>query len=212
MSLAENADKLLLLLKGKGPQSVASLTPMLNMTKMGARQHLLSLEEQDLVTSDEHASGVGRPQRVWRLTEKAAQRFPNSHAFLTVELLESMKNLFGEEGMERVISSREKVMLQKYQAALQNSKRLGDKIKKLVKIRSAEGYMAECQRNKDGSYLLIENHCPICAAATECQLFCRSELQLFQTVLGNKVQVQRESHILAGARRCTYSIRNLPEN
>ena len=177
---------------------------------MGVRQHLLNLEKQDLVSSKSQASGIGRPQRVWALTAKAMQRFPDTHAFLTIELLNSVKNLFGEAGIERIISAREKLMLKKYKAVLKESKSLEDKIKKLIKIRSAEGYMAEYQRNKDGSYLMIENHCPICAAATNCQLFCRSELQLFQAALGGGVQIQRESHILAGARRCAYLVNELP--
>ena len=33
--------------------------------------------------------------------------------------------------------------------------------------------MAEVEPQDDGSLLLIENHCPICAAATSCQSFCR---------------------------------------
>ena len=34
----------------------------------------------------------------------------------------------------------------------------------------------------------------------------RSELNLFQQVLGEEVDVVRESHIVSGARRCTYRI------
>jgi predicted ArsR family transcriptional regulator len=40
--------------------------------------------------------------------------------------------------------------------------------------------MAEVKTQADGSCLLIENHCPICAAAEACQGFCRSELEVFQ--------------------------------
>ena len=47
---------------------------------------------------------------------------------------------------------------------------------------------------------------PICAAAAACQGFCRSELQIFQAVLGEDVQVTRTEHILSGARRCAYRI------
>ncbi|PJI50782.1 MarR family transcriptional regulator, partial [Methylobacterium radiotolerans] len=36
--------------------------------------------------------------------------------------------------------------------------------------------------------------------------FCRSELELFRKVLGEGVQVDREEHILAGARRCAYRV------
>jgi predicted ArsR family transcriptional regulator len=38
---------------------------------------------------------------------------------------------------------------------------------------------------------------------------CASELDLFQEVLGPDVKVEREEHILAGARRCRYRIQPL---
>lgn len=206
MTLSESAENLLFLLKNKGAQTAQALATMLDMTSMGARQHLQGLEEQALVISYDSSSGVGRPKRYWKLTDKAQQRFPDTHSYLTVEIISSIQNLFGKEGIERVIKDREKHMLEKYQNALQNCHRLGDKVRKLTQVRTQEGYMAECIRNKDGSYVLIENHCPICAAATQCQQFCSSELQLFQHILGKNVQVKRESHLLSGGRRCTYLI------
>ena len=79
----------------------------------------------------------------------------------------------------------------------------------LAQARSAEGYMAEVDTGDDGSLLLIENHCPICAAARQCQQFCRSELEVFQRVLGPDCAVGRVEHMLAGARRCVYLIKPL---
>jgi predicted ArsR family transcriptional regulator len=58
----------------------------------------------------------------------------------------------------------------------------------------------------DGSLRLVENHCPICAAATACTGLCDGELDLFRQVLGPGVEVVREEHLLAGARRCAYRI------
>ncbi len=57
-----------------------------------------------------------------------------------------------------------------------------------------------------GGFRLIENHCPICAAARVCQGFCRSELALFREVLGPGVAVERTEHLLAGGRRCAYRV------
>ncbi|MCU1365454.1 MAG: MarR family transcriptional regulator, partial [Ilumatobacteraceae bacterium] len=53
---------------------------------------------------------------------------------------------------------------------------------------------------------LIEHHCPICVAATECQGLCRSELEVFRAVLGPEVVVTREQHVLSGDTRCSYRI------
>ncbi|MNF02870.1 hypothetical protein D3C81_1951960 [compost metagenome] len=64
--------------------------------------------------------------------------------------------------------------------------------------------MAEWSEEKDGEFLLVENHCPICSAAAVCQGFCRAELNVFTEVL--QAKVERSEHILTGARRCAYQI------
>ena len=65
--------------------------------------------------------------------------------------------------------------------------------------------MADVEQAADG-WLLIENHCPICAAAQVCQGICAAEEALFQDVLGPGVHVARDEYILDGARRCTYRV------
>jgi predicted ArsR family transcriptional regulator len=76
----------------------------------------------------------------------------------------------------------------------------------LAEIRREQGYMAECAPRRDGSILLIENHCPICAAASSCQALCREELSLFRSLFGARARVERIDHIMVGARRCAYMI------
>lgn len=60
--------------------------------------------------------------------------------------------------------------------------------------------------HQDDIYWLIENHCPICAAAIKCLNFCRSELQLFKSLLADVAEISREEHIIEGARRCAYKV------
>ena len=67
--------------------------------------------------------------------------------------------------------------------------------------------MAEVQRQRDGSFLLIENHCPISAAANVCPKLCDAEMEVFRAILGEGVTIERAEHIVAGARRCVYRIR-----
>ncbi|MBI3329007.1 MAG: transcriptional regulator, partial [Nitrospinae bacterium] len=69
-----------------------------------------------------------------------------------------------------------------------------------------EGYMAGVHPQGDRSFLLVENHCPICAAAVACTGLCGKELEVFQAVLGKGVIVERTEHIVAGARRCAYRV------
>ena len=96
-----------------------------------------------------------------------------------------------------------------YRRALEPCSGLEDRVRTLVRLRSEEGYMAEFAAEPDGSFLLIENHCPICAAAKTCQGFCRSELELFRAAFGAGTSVTRQEHLLSDGRRCVYRVTSL---
>ncbi|MEM8813548.1 MAG: MarR family transcriptional regulator, partial [Pseudomonadota bacterium] len=125
---------------------------------------------------------------------------------LTLDILRSTEALFGEEGLEKLIRHREAETLLNYQAEMAPAQSLQDRVAALTAIRTREGYMADWEPHPDGGFLFVENHCPICAAAALCQGLCRSELKIFQAVLGAGAHVERTDHILAGARRCAYRI------
>lgn len=193
-------------LKAAGPQTAEALGRKLGMTAVGARQHLLRLQEEGLVDAVDQNEGVGRPKRFWSLTDAGNARFPDNHAGLTLELIAAIRKTGGETMLDTVIEAREKAALQAYRRALDGATSLKDKVKRLARIRSTEGYMASVASGGDGSLLLVENHCPICVAAKACQGFCRSELALFRETLGKDVSVVRDEHIVSGARRCVYRI------
>ena len=176
------------------------------MTVAGARQHLLKLEAQSLVESEDRREGRGRPRKYWRLTREGHGRFPDRHSDLTLDLLRSLRDVFGNQGVDRLIEHREAASIADYRKLVGKQGSLRQKLAALAKIRSREGYMASVTEEGGGSFLLIENHCPICAAAATCQGLCRSELAVFRAVLGTDVTVERIDHILAGARRCAYRI------
>jgi predicted ArsR family transcriptional regulator len=194
-------------LKTRGPQTAAQIARRLSVTPMAVRQHLYRLKDARLVDFSDERRKVGRPARIWKLTGEAAARFPDSHGDLTVEIIGAVRAAFGEAGMDKLLAERTKRQKDEYRARL---KPAGSSIAKraqlLSEIRREQGYMAECTKMPDGSMLLVENHCPICAAAATCQGLCREELSLFRAVLGDKAQVERTDHILAGARRCAYLI------
>lgn len=201
-------EHVLYLLKTRGPQSAQTLADLLGLTSMGARRQLEAAQDKGLVEFADLADKVGRPSRRWHLTAAGHARFPDRHADLTLQMITQVRALFGEAGLDQLIAAREQDSEALYRAALaQAPQDLAGKAGALAAVRETEGYMAEVETQGDGSVLLIENHCPICAAATSCQGFCRSELQLFQRVLGDDCTVERAEHLLSGARRCVYRLR-----
>ncbi|MDH0866016.1 MarR family transcriptional regulator [Mitsuaria sp. GD03876] len=216
-----NEDRLLFELKSRGPQPAAALAATLAITPMGAHKLLARLEEQGLVEPSPQPAPavrdrepaearVGRPRKLWSLTAAGHGRFPDRHGDLTVQLIQQARAVFGEAGLDQLIGARERDSERRYGAALARCRTTGDRVRELARLRAEEGYMARVERS-GRDWLLIEDHCPICAAATSCQGFCRSELSLFQRCLGPGLTVERTEHLLAGARRCAYRISAVKE-
>ena len=193
------------LLKTEGAMDSASLAGHLDVTAMAVRQHLYALQQEKLVTAEERPVPLGRPAKFWRLTKEAERLFPDAYAELNAALITSVQDAFGPQGMARLLDARMARQRADYRARIDGSAPLAKRIQQLAKIRADEGYMAEVKRDGTG-FLFIENHCPICAAATACQGFCSSELELFRSALGPRVSVERAEHILSGDRRCVYRI------
>ncbi|AZB32476.1 helix-turn-helix transcriptional regulator [Chryseobacterium bernardetii] len=199
------ADRILMFLKTRGEATSLLIAEELSVTKEGARKHLLNLAEAGLIEPTMKSEGVGRPSTYYTLTDKGLAQFPDTHAEVTVQLLQSVKNLLGENALDLLITDREKNTYERYQKALSKTKTLEQRLQVLAEARSKEGYMAEWK--KEGKeYFLIENHCPICAAARECQGFCRAELSNFRLLIGNDYKVERVDHIISGGQRCVYKI------
>jgi predicted ArsR family transcriptional regulator len=204
-------DRILFQLKTRGPQTSRDLARRLEVTPMAIRLHLQPLLADGLVTYADEQRKRGRPARLWSLTPAAARRFPDSHGDLTVELLRAVRSTFGDDGLDRLVAERSRQQRQSYLDRMPSPDAPFEvRLAALANIRSQEGYMAEWSREADGSWLLSENHCPICAAASVCQGFCRDELEMFRELLAPGTDVTRTDHVLAGARRCAYRITAVP--
>ncbi|WP_300376284.1 metalloregulator ArsR/SmtB family transcription factor [Henriciella sp.] len=205
-ALTASRNTVLDLIKRGGPQSAKSLAESLGVTPMAVRLHLYELAEEGLVEETAKPQGRGRPTKIWSLTDAAARAFPDAHQGLALEMIDSIREMFGNEGLEKVIDRHSESQLTIYKEAMSGLKAPAARVKRLAELRSREGYMAHAA--EDGAdWLLIENHCPICSAAKACTQLCANELDVFQEALGSNLAVTREEHLLAGARRCVYRVR-----
>jgi len=194
------------ILKQHGPLDAVTIASELSLSGMAIRQHLYALQEERLVEFEEEARPMGRPAKLWRLTKEANKLFPSGYSDLTISLIESMKEAFGEEGLEKLLAVRNKKQMELYLAQMADGDGLREKLEKLSSIRTGEGYMAEVQEQPDGSLLFIEKHCPICEAVATCSGLCRNEMDMFRAIVGDDAGMERVEHLLTGGTRCVYKI------
>lgn len=208
LPITPSFDKFLRILKINGPQTSLSIAKELFITVEGARFQLTKLSEEGLVSVTTKSKGVGRPTQIWSITEAGNQHFPDNHAQFSTQLIDSLKEVLAPEQFNEVIALREKKANDKYIAALKHIPDLEEKIARLAELRNSDGYLATWDKYEEG-FILVENHCPICAAAQRCSDLCDAELNTFKEIFGEKVSIERVDHIIAGARRCAYKIKNI---
>ena len=176
------------------------------LTDTAIRQHLEALEAAELVERVTAPSvRRGRPPVHWRLAPSASSLFADRHSDLSVELIASIRSALGEEALDQVVRARAARQLAVYRSALQGASSVADRVQRIAKLRTAEGYLAEAVQSGD-DITLVEHHCPIRDAADSCAELCSAELDLFQRALGNDVRVAREQHLLDGGQRCSYRV------
>ncbi|MEM8862592.1 MAG: metalloregulator ArsR/SmtB family transcription factor [Chloroflexota bacterium] len=194
------------ILKMEGAQDSQTLADRLGVTAMAIRQHLYAMQDEKLITFTEVPRPKGRPAKMWGLTPAANKFFPDGNSELLVDMIGLIDNVLGKDALSTIIMQRAEQQFLSYKQQLEGRESLEGKLRALADIRTDEGYMAEVQAKEDGEFWLIENHCPICAAAQSCQTFCFAEQNLFQKLMGPEVSINRIEYILDGQRRCVYKV------
>jgi predicted ArsR family transcriptional regulator len=203
--LPDTRRKVLECLKQEGPLTAEALGKLLNITSMGARQQLHALERDGLVEHQTKQKEMGRPGYHYALTSRGDELFPRTYPQMANSLLETVRMLDGEKGLDRLFRKRTETLSAQYRSRMVN-KNLEEKVKELAAIRSEEGYMADWQKINKNTFRLREKNCAICQIASQCTQACTFELDLFRKVLPT-TDISRETHILQGDRNCTYLIR-----
>lgn len=182
--------------------SVGELADLLDMSYMGVKQHCVELEAEGYLDTWRRAKGIGRPELVYRLTEKAHGLFPSASNGMTIALLENAKTLYGPSAAEKLLFSVFQKKAEAYKAKVRGET-IADRAGKLARLRDAEGHMAEFER--DTAYIrIVEHHCPIHDLLQAFPIVARLETELFTRVLG--AAVQREEAHASGLYRCVFTL------
>lgn len=196
-------EKIIYLLKKNGPVSIETLSHELNITSMGIRQHLLSLERKGYIDYVTKRQGIGRPAFVYRLTEKAQTLFPMAYDKFIIETFKEIEKNEGKEKIDELFNWHKTRFLNDLRESLPAKKSLRDKLSCLASILDAQGYLTELEDTNNHYNLKIFN-CPIYRLSTEYRDACWYDLQMFRELIAK--EVNREACIIDGDTSCTYTI------
>jgi predicted ArsR family transcriptional regulator len=196
-------ERILLLLKRRGTMSIDELSKELNITSMGIRQHLLSLERRNLIDFITKRQGIGRPAFLYKLTEKADEIFPKNYCEFTIDMLKDIEKNDGPDKINDIFKWRKMRILKETKDALSDKRSFQDKVYEFSHLLESKGYFADLS-SVDHNYILKHFNCPIAKLASEYREACQYELQMYKELFGK--EVTREECIALGNLSCTYII------
>lgn len=192
-------------LKLRGRATQAELAEALRITGEAVRQQLAALVEQGLVRADTRApDGRGRPALEYRLEEAAEAHFPKFYDALTLTLIRSLGERYGEEGLRLVLADITDKQVAAWQPKLKG-KPLDRRIHALRGLYFDEDPFTEVRRDDDGA-MLIEHNCPYLTAAKDEPRLCSVTVSTMKRLLG--VEVERTERFQQGDGRCVFRIRD----
>jgi predicted ArsR family transcriptional regulator len=180
--------------------TINDLADSVDINPISVRHHISRLEAEGLVTSAEERHGVGRPRRLYFLTEKGRERFPTRYIRLTLRLLQQLKESLPQPMVAKLFSEMARDLAKEYAYEVSDLS-MEERLQLVKQLLSAEGFQIEWERQGE-QYLLREINCPYYHIGQNHPEVCVIDQTLIATLLGmptTKVQC-----MLNGDAHCTY--------
>lgn len=203
-SLPPTRRQLLQEIKVRGEAAADELAEALGVTVTAVRQHLTNLAADGLVAHRPAPAGPGRPRHLYRLTGRGHGMFPAAYGELTNELL----GYFSEDAPELVDQAFERRGHRRTEAARLRLEGRGfpERVAELARILDEDGYLADFERVDEDTWRITEHNCAVFAVATRYGQACSSEIAFLREAMPD-AEIERVSHMVAGAHACSYLVR-----
>ena len=194
-------------IKVRGEAAADELAGELRLTVTAVRQHLTGLGADGLVEHRPAVKGPGRPRHLFRLTPRGHALFPAAYGELTNELL----GYFSEDApglVDRVFERRGQRRTEAARARLEG-RDFAERVAELARILDEDGYLADFEQVDEDTWRVTEHNCAVFAVASRYGQACSSEIAFLREAMPD-AEIERVSHMVAGAHACSYLVRRRP--
>lgn len=209
--MQETRQHILEILRESGQATVEDILEKLRqrrgeITAVTVRHHLTRLQEDQLVTAPEflHRSKPGRPQHVYKLTEKALEFFPDNYPRLIANLLDQLRLHLPPDGVNVILEGVADRMA--HESSIQDLP-LERRVIMAADYLNQHGYDAFLECVEDG-YILHTRNCPYHKVAQGTGALCDMDMRLVASLLN--VAPRLLSRMSAGDQTCSYLIPGRP--
>ncbi|MGJ8645180.1 MAG: helix-turn-helix transcriptional regulator [Luteolibacter sp.] len=185
-------------LKLSGGMAVSELSRSLGSSYMTVKQHCEDLTKLGyLKRTRVPRTEIGRPEIFYRLSDKADGLFPAIPASFTIEMLEQVQRMFGENAPDRMLFQYFQEQGESWKASVSKGTTLLHKAQLFAKIRSKEGLFMKCLHEQDEKEITLrEYHHPLKEVLANYSRAEAMELRAMEDALG--VKIARKPQLLPG--------------
>jgi len=181
---------------------INELAEAVNINPISVRHHINKLEADGLVNSIEEKQGVGRPHRLYFLTEKGHDQFPTRYLRLTVRLMEQLKETLPQPMLKKLFSQIAHDIASDYYSVIEGLS-IEARLNIITELLGDEGFSVEWEK-RDDKYLIHGASCPYFQIGQLHPEICTMDQELISSILS--LPATKIKCILSGDNRCSYII------
>lgn len=188
--------------------TINELADAVEINPISVRHHIARLEAEGLIDSEEERHGVGRPRRVYFLTNKGMEKFPSRYLNLSIRILEKLKETLPPKTINKLIKemATEMVTDQITQVDISNLE-TKERVTLIQQLLLDEGFTVEVSSKGDGVEIR-ETSCPYKHIGEDHPEICLVDETMISEVLATPIE---KTHcVLDGDPYCCYLAPTLP--
>jgi predicted ArsR family transcriptional regulator len=148
----------------EGPRSLGEITDKLQIQKSAVRVHLQSLQSEKAVESHFKIERLGRPRKIYSLTENGRELFPRKYDLILSLILKKITETNGKEQARKIIESIADDMATniRYEIEKNGSSSLDSFEESLKIFNSASnkmGFASSITKEHDGNFSVLSKNC-----------------------------------------------------
>jgi DeoR family transcriptional regulator, suf operon transcriptional repressor len=175
-SFGETKEKILEMLLD-GPKSSVEIADRLKIQKSAVRAHLESLQSEKAVTSHFklNIERMGRPRRVYELTERGRELFTRKYEEILSLVLKKIGETNGQEELRKIVESIADEIAEDLRHKVQRNGNFEEKIRILNQLSDEMGFISSLRKEEDGSFYITSKNCILHKVALKNQdIICHS--------------------------------------
>lgn len=149
-----------------GPATAADLGQTAGISTTAARRHMEDLLEDGAVSAFFRQEGVGRPSKLYRLTDQGRERFPRRYDLAAGALIEALARQAGQEGLEQSMDEAARELAERFRERIPADAPLQARVEAVVELLEDLGFPTQLEVHDD-ELVIVRRDCIFLKLAQE---------------------------------------------